>query len=118
MSFLTGTNTELIYTSLVAGAAKASFTSEVQINDTATMGVQAHLPPDFWLPNNSSIGKTFRIVARGILSSTGTPTYTFTVRGGAAAATSGAIFLGSGALTTGSGVSNQIWEFEGEFTVK
>lgn len=118
MSWLTGTNTELIYASTVAGAAKASFTSEVAINDTATMGVQAHLPPDFFLPNASSVGKTVRIVARGILSSTGTPTYTFTIRGGAAAATSGIILLGSAALTTGSGVTNQIWEFEGEFTVK
>lgn len=118
MSALTGTYGELIYTSLVAGAAKASFTTEVQINDTTTMGVQAHLPPDFWLPNNSAVGKTVRIVARGILASTGTPTYTFTVRGGASGATTGAILLGSGALTTGSGVSAQIWEFEGEFVVK
>lgn len=118
MSFLTGTSTELIYTSVVAGAAKASFTSEVQINDVATMGVQAHLPPDFFLPSVASTGKTIRVVARGILSSTGTPTYTFTVRGGAAAATTGAIILGSGALTTGSGVSNQIWEFEGEAALK
>lgn len=118
MSFLTGTSTEVIYASTVAGAAKASFTSEVQINDTATMGVQAHLPADFWLPNNSAVGKGIRIVARGIFSSTGTPTYTFTVRGGAAAATSGAIILGSTTLTTGSGVTNQFWEFEGEAFLK
>lgn len=115
MSFLTGTNTELIYASKAAGTAKASFTSEVLINDTAGMGVQAHLPPDFWLPNNTSVGKGIRIVARGILSSTGTPTYTFTIRGGAAAATSGASFLQSAALTTGSGVTNQIWELQGDF---
>lgn len=118
MSFLTGTNTELIYTSLVAGAAKASFTTEIAINDTATMGVQASLPPAFWLPNNNQTGKSVRLVARGILSSTGTPTYTFTVRGGAAGAVTGAIVLGSAALTTGSGVTNQIWEFEGEFALK
>lgn len=44
MSFLTGTNTELIYASLVAGTAKASFTSEVQINDTAGMEIgRAHV---------------------------------------------------------------------------
>lgn len=114
MSFLTGTNCETIYASTAAGTAKASFTSEVQINDTAGMGVQAHIPADFFLPNRSSIGRGIRIVANGILSSTATPTYTFTVRGGAAASTTAAILLGSTALTTGSGVSNQFWRFEGD----
>lgn len=114
MSFLTGTNTELIYANTTAGTAKASFTSEVQINDVAGMGVQCHLPPDFWLPNPTSVGKGIRIVARGILSSTGTPTYTFTIRGGTAGNTSAAILLGSAALTTGSGVSNQPFELQGD----
>lgn len=114
MSFLTGTNTELIYASTSAGTAKNTFTAEVQINDTAGMGVQAHLPPDFWLPNKTQIGRGIRIVARGILSSTGTPTYTFTTRFGAAGNTSSAIVLGSAALTTGSGVTNTAWAFEGD----
>lgn len=114
MSFLTGTNTELIYASTSAGTAKNTFTSEVQINDTTGMGVQPHLPADFWLPNNTSKGRGIRIVARGILSSTATPTYTFTVRLGAAGNTSSAIILGSAALTTGSTVTNQIFEFEGD----
>lgn len=115
MSFLTGTSTELIYASTSAGTAKASFTTEVLINDTAGMGVQAHLPPDFWLPNKAqSIGRGIRVVARGILSSTLTPTYTFTLRSGAAASTTAAILLGSAAITTGSGVTNQVWEFEGD----
>lgn len=117
MSFITGTNTELIYASTTAATAKASFTSEVQINDTAGMDVQAHLPPDFWLPSQRSEGQGIRIVARGILSSTGTPTYTFTVRLGSAGSTSAATALGSAALTTGSGVSNQIFQLEGDFVV-
>jgi hypothetical protein len=114
MSFLTGTNWETIYASTAAGTAKASFTSEVTINDTAGMGVQAHLPPDFWQPTNTQIGKGIRIVGRGILSSTATPTYTFTIRGGAAANTTSEILLGSTTLTTGSGVSNQMFELEGD----
>lgn len=115
MSFLTGTNCELVYASTAAGTAKASFTSEVLINDTAGMGVQAHLPPDFWLPQNfGSVGKGIKIVARGILGSTATPTYTFTVRSGTAASTSAAILLGSAAITTGSGVTAQMWELEGD----
>lgn len=118
MSALTGTYTELIYSSTAAGTAKSAFTTEVQINDTTGMGVQAELPPNFWIPSNTSVGKTIRIVARGILSSTGTPTYTFTVRGGAAAAITGGILLGSSTITTGSGVTNQIWEFEGDISMK
>lgn len=118
MSFLTATNPELLYVSTLAGAAKASFTSEFQINDTATMGYQASIPPYFWQNNPTNIGKSLFIKAYGILSSTGTPTYTFSARLGSAGSTSAAIILGSAALTTGSGVSNQIWDFEGYVTMK
>jgi hypothetical protein len=52
------------------------------------------------------------------VSSTGTPTYTLTLRLGAAASVSAAIILGSAAITTGSGVTNQIWQFEGDVTMK
>lgn len=114
MSFLTGTNVELLYSSTAPSAAKASWTTEVTCNDTATMGVQAHLPPDFWLPTPGQIGRGIRIKAAGILSSTATPTYTFTIRLGAAGSTSTAIVLGSPAITTGSGVTNQYWELEGD----
>lgn len=112
-SFLTGTNTELIYASTASGTAKNTFTAEVAINDTAGMGVQAHLPPDFWLPNKAqSVGKGIRIFARGLVSSTGTPTYTWTVRGGAAGAVAGAILSGSAALATASGIANAPWWFD------
>jgi hypothetical protein len=117
-SFLTGTNVELVYVSQSAGTAKNTFTGEVQINDTAGMGVQAHLPPDFWLPRKQSNGQALRLVGRGILSSTATPTYTFTVRGGTAGNTSAAIMLGSAALTTGSGVANQMWELQGDVSME
>jgi hypothetical protein len=76
--------------------------------------VQAHLPPDFVLPNPTQVGKGIAIVARGILSSTGTPTYTFTIRSGAAGSTTAAILLGSAALTTTSNASNQPFELRGE----
>ena len=119
MSFLTGTNMELIYASTSPGTAKNTFTTEVLINDTAGMGVQAHLPADFWLPNKAqSIGRGIRVVARGILSSTATPTFTFTLRLGAAGNITSVIALGSAALTTGSGVTNQLWEFEGDFILE
>jgi hypothetical protein len=114
MSFITGTNTELLYASTAAGTAKNTFTAETTLNDTAGMGAQVHLPPDFWLSAPNSVGRGIRIVARGILSSTATPTYTFSVRLGAAGSTTAAIVLGTAALTTGSGVTNQLWELEGD----
>ncbi|MHA7291312.1 hypothetical protein ACX80V_16940 [Arthrobacter sp. MDT3-24] len=80
MTFLTGTNAELIYANTAAGTAKASFTSELAINDTTGMGAQPSLPPFFLATTPTTTGKTLHIIARGILSSTGTPTYTFTLR--------------------------------------
>lgn len=119
MSFLTGTNTELIYASTAAGATLATFTTEAQANTTGTMGVQAHIPPDFWLPNQSSVGKGIRILARGILASTATPTYTWTVRGGAAGnVASTPILAGTAALATLSGATTCAWEFEADCILK
>lgn len=114
MSFVTGTNVELLYASTAAGTAKTTFTSEVAINDTAGMGPQVLLPKGFYPADRAgAVGKTIRIEASGIVSSTATPSYTWTVRGGAAGATSGAILLGSAALATASGISNVQWWFEG-----
>lgn len=112
MSFLTGTNVETIYTS-TATFNLNTFTTEAPLNKGATTPVQAHIPPDFWLPTNSQTGRGIRIVARGIVSSTGTPSYTWTVRLGASGIT-GPIVLGSAALATASGVSNVPWNLEGD----
>jgi len=115
MSFITGTSTELIYASTAVGIAKNTFTSETALNDEATMGPQVYLPAGFWQPSKSNLGRGIRVVARGILSSTATPTYTFTIRLAASeAATSGPVVLGSAALTTASSTSNTFWEIEGD----
>lgn len=119
MSFITGTNTELIYASTAVGIAKNTFTAETALNDEATMGPQAYLPAGFWLPAKASLGKGIRIVARGIASSTATPTYTFSIRLGASeAATAGPIVLGTAALTTASGIANVPWKIEGDVVLE
>jgi hypothetical protein len=119
MSFITGTNTELLYASTAVGIAKNTFTAETALNDEATMGPQVFLPGGFWLPSKASLGRGIKIVARGILSSTATPTYTFSVRLAASeAATSGPVVLGSAAITTGSGVTNQYWKLEGDVVLE
>lgn len=108
-SFITGTSVELIYANTASGTAKASFTSEfASLNDTTGMGNLAHLPVDFWTPSNTN-GRTIRVEAWGIVSSTATPTYTFTTRLGTAGSTSAAIIAGTAALTTGSGITNLGW---------
>lgn len=112
MSFITGTDVELIYGNLNPGTAKNTFTSEVAINDTAGMGVQAVLPPRYFPASPLQPGRGVTIIARGILSSTGTPTYTWSVRLGAAANTTTAQVGATAALTTNSGVTNQFWEME------
>lgn len=118
MSNLTNSNTELIYASPTSGTAKASFTTEIAINDVAGMGVRAHLPPDFWRNSNDGTLRTIMVHARGILSSTATPTYTFTLRLGVLDSITAVIALGSGALTTTSGAASAIWEFEGAFNMR
>jgi hypothetical protein len=111
----TGTWVETLYTSTGVGTAKNTFAVESQINDVAGMGVQARIPKDFWLPNNAQIGRGIRIKAAGIVSSTGTPTYTLTCRLGAQGNTTTAAILQTPAMTTVSGAANGFWEFEGDF---
>ena len=120
MSNIGDTTTELIYASTAPGTAKDTFTSEVRINDPTGMGTQARIPAGFFLPGKagSGLSRAIRIVARGLVSSTGTPTYTFTVRGGTAGSTSSAILLGSGALATASGISGIFWELQGDIVLE
>ena len=119
MSFLTGTNVELIYANTSVGASLNTFTTEAQLNTTATMGVQCHLPPDFWLPNQNAVGRGIKIVARGTLASTATPTFTFTVRGGATGNVASApVIAGTGAMATISGATTSQWTFEVDCILK
>jgi len=118
-SFITGSQSELIATNIVSGTAKNTFTSEATINDTAAMGAQPVLPAYFWQPGPEGPGHgTLRVVCRGIVSSTATPTFTWTIRLGGAASTAGPIIGGTTTLTTQSGISNQLWELEFDFQLR
>jgi hypothetical protein len=111
MSNLTGTVEELLYVSQGIGTGKASFTTEVTVNDTAGMGVQAELPANFWLPNNNQAGRAVKIHALGVLACTATPTFTPTVRLGTSGSTTGPIIgqANAPALTMTSGATS-VWE--------
>lgn len=107
MSFVTGTNTELLYANTAAGTAKNTFTSEAQINDTAGMGAQASIPPWFYGTSPTTAGKAILVKAFGTIAAlaASTPTYTFSVRLGAAGSTSACLALGTAAVTMQSGGS-------------
>jgi hypothetical protein len=104
MSFYTGTGVELLYCSNHA-AATINFggsAAEAQVNTAALFGVQAHIPADFWLPNPNQVGRGIRIVARGTINNVTTPTFTLTIRGGAAGNVASApILLGTPTITIG-----------------
>jgi hypothetical protein len=120
VSGISDVGTELLYASGGAATAKDTFSSEVTINNTGGMTPQAYIPSKFWLPGHapSAKSRTIRVVARGIASSTGTPSYTFTLRGGTAGSTTGPELLGSGAIATASGISNIPWTFEGDIVLE
>lgn len=104
-----------LYRSGAAGAAQASFTSERVLHTVAEMGPRPQIPANFVLPGGER-EFSFRYWAQGVFSSTGTPTYTWTLRLGANASTSAAIIAGTAASTTGSGISNLAWRCEAEIT--
>jgi hypothetical protein len=113
-----GSYRECLYNSIIPGAALNTFTAEAQLNTASVMKPQAHIPLDFWAPYGNpagAIGRGLHIVARGILSTTGSPTFTITVRGGGPGnITLGPILLGSAVFTAGATVTNQVWELEGD----
>lgn len=100
-SFVTGTSAEILYNSTAAGASANTFTAETNLNTTATMGVGAKLGADFFIADPSQIGRAIKITAQFVIGTTGTPTFTFTVRLGATqGAVTGTIGLGSATVTT------------------
>jgi hypothetical protein len=114
MSFLTGTNVELLYANTTPGTAKNTFTSEAQINDTAGMGAQASIPQFFFYSSPTTNGRAIHIEAAGILSTTGSPTFTWTIRLGAQGNTTTALVLGTAAVTAGASVTNSPWRLSGD----
>lgn len=116
-----GSYRNCLYASIQAGTAKATFTTELQLNAAAdAMKSQAKITPDFWGPSPSdAVGRGLHINAKGILSTTGTPTFTFVVRGGAAGnITTAPVLLGGSAITTLTTVTNKLWELDGDITLE
>lgn len=100
------------------------FTAVASSNVEATLLAGANLQPT--IPANllgtpSNVTRRFRLCAKGVFSTTGTPTMTFTVRMSStqgSATLTGAILGISAAITTGSGVSNKQWWLNVDFVCK
>jgi hypothetical protein len=113
LSNQTGTVQELLYLSSGIGTAKNTFTTEVTVNDTTGMGVQAKIPANFWLANNNQTGVAVMIHAVGSIASTVTPTFTPTIRLGTAGSITGPIVLGAPAALTTVSSTASFWELWG-----
>lgn len=105
-SFLTPTNTELFYVSVATGTQLNTFTTEASLQ-----GALPHviIPAGFWA-NATDVGKSISLIGRGRLGTTGTPTFTFTVRLLTSTTWSaGGVGVSSAAITAGSGVTLAPW---------
>jgi hypothetical protein len=103
VSFLTGTNAELIYAYGGASTNLATFTAEDNLQKTYPPVI---IPPGFFAKTGAQ-STSLRVLAYGQVGSTATPTFTFSARLLTSTTWSAAgILLGSTpALTTGSGVT-------------
>lgn len=108
MSLQSGTLTDCLYTNTADHTAVASTNSETTL--LAGANLQPVLYRGFFGPHRPR-GVAISLLARGVFSNTGTPTLTFKVRMGTAAASLAGTTIGaSAAITTGSGVSAIFWE--------
>lgn len=99
MSFLTGTQSELLHTSVTTGTQLNTFTTEDNLQKTLPPVI---IPAGFFY-NNAAIGKSLKIRALLRIGTTGAPTFTISARLLTSTTWSaGGILLGStAALTAG-----------------
>ena len=109
MSFLTGTSAEILYSSVATGTQLNTFTTEDNLMKTLPY---CKIPASLW-PNHGSTGRHIRAKFNGRLGTTGTPTFTWSVRLLTTSTWSAAgIGFSTAAITCGSGVTLAPWELE------
>lgn len=107
MSFLTGTSCEVLYSSIATGTQLNTFTTEDSLMKTLPYCI---IPAGFFYNTQGATGKTLKVKAFGRLGTTGTPTFTFTIRLLTSSTWSAAgIGFSSAAITCGSGVTLAPW---------
>src|SRR5262245_35225798 len=103
MSFLTGTSTEVLYSYVATGTKLNTFTTEDNLQKTLPHVI---IPAGFFYAAQGGTGKSLRVKGLMRLGSTGTPTFTFTVRLLTSTTWSAAgVAWSTAAITVGSGVT-------------
>lgn len=116
MSFLTGTSTEVLYNSIATGTQLNTFTTEDNLQKTLPPCI---IPAGFFY-NMSAAGKALKIRAEGRLGTTGSPTFTWTIRLLTAVAWSAAgIVVGTtGVVTAGATKTLSPWIMDLDITLR
>lgn len=112
MSFQTGTQSELLFSSIGPSTNLATFTTEDSLQKTLAPII---IPAGFFY-NNGAVGKSLRIKIAGRLGTTGAPTFTWTLRLLTTTSWSaGGIVLGAtAALTAGTTQTLAPWFLDAE----
>ena len=116
MSFVTGTQAEALYTYANASTNLATFTAE----DNLLKTYPPVIIPGGFFPNVGATGKSLRIKASGQLGTTGSPTFTWSLRLLTSTTWSaGGILLGStAALTAGTTQTLAPWFLDVDVTLR
>jgi hypothetical protein len=116
VSFLTGTQTEILYASIATGTQLNTFTTEDNLQKTLAPVI---IPAGFFY-NNGAAGKSLKVRAWGRLGTTSGPTFTFTVRLIPSTVTwsAGGIAFSTAALTAGTTQTLSPWLLEADITMR
>lgn len=115
MSFITGTQAELIAAGFVAGTPLTNTTTQTVISPRGNTTGLPYLKPAFW-DTTYGTNKALRVVTRGVISTAASTPGTLTL--GVYFASSDTATVGSstgmvtGAFTPATSLANAIWEFE------
>jgi len=115
LSFLTGTQSELLYASIATGTQLNTFTTEDNLQKTLPPVI---IPAGFFY-NNGAAGKSIKVRAYGRLGTTSAPTFTFSIRLLTSTTWSaGGIGFSTGAITAGTTQTLAPWLVEIDITMR
>jgi hypothetical protein len=116
MSFLTGTSTELMYSSIATGTQLNTFTTEDNLMKTLPFCI---IPAGFFYNSQGATGKSLRVKAFGRLGTTGAPTFTWSVRLLTSTTWSAAgLAMSTAALTAGTTQTLAPWYLDFEIVMR
>src|SRR5262245_14438660 len=116
MSFITGTSAEVLYSSVATGTQLNTFTTEDNLMKTLPICI---IPAGFFYAPQGGTGKCLRIKAVGRLGTTGSPTFTWTVRFLTSTTWSAAgLSMTTGAITAGATQTLAPWFMDAEIVMR